>query len=370
MVKHTQLFNEKKRQKKTMKKNQIGKKFVEYEKTKPIQQSLFEFLEETDILASKTTYSNYSRSVELYDFMPKYVWKGQEKLRRENSGFLPIFERSFECRGQSYTLFIHSAGIMDEKTGEAKYFYPGETEEIVEDVLRKLAIENGGIFLDDQAGLTFTIHQIRNELREIGHQRTFEEIKRALHILALTRYELSSANEKSGKKDKIIFSSIENLGLRGSEGETQTFVVFSPLVTESVKKLTFRLYNYKRVMRYKSLIARQLHKRMAHHFTQASIANKYSINLTTMIRDFGLTPQSSLGKNLDHIEAALEEMKSNEANVILKYDFNRVYDVKKKHKLVDVQIEIVPTNEFAQEVKKANYLENENRKKLINSEMS
>ncbi len=321
---------------------------------------LFEFLEQTDVLTSKTAYSEYSRSVELYDFMPKYVWKGQEKIRRENSGFLPMLEREFECRSRAYTLIIHPAGIKDDETGEAKYYYPGETEEIVEDVLRKLAIENGGLFLDDQAGITFSIHQIRQELIEIGHQRTFEEIKRALHILKKTIYELIS----SDKKDRIIFSPIENLGLRGREGETQTFVVFSRLVTESVKNVTFRLYNYKRVMRYKSLIARQLHKRMAHHFTQASIMTRYSINLTTLIRDFGLTAQSSLGKNLEKVEIALKEMASKESNVILNYNFNKTVDVKNRNKIVDVLIEIQPTHEFAQEVRKANYLENENHKKL------
>jgi hypothetical protein len=352
----------KRRKKRPVKKP--AKKFEEYEKTKPIQMNLFEFLEETDVLTSKAEYSDYSRSVELYDFMPKYVWKGQEKLRRQNNGFLPMLEREFECRGRGYSLVIHPAGIKEEKTSEAKYYYPGETEEIVEDVLRKLAVENGGVFLDGQAGLVFTIHQIRQELKEIGHQRSFVEVKRALHILALTKYELISVNENTSKRDKLIFSPIADLGIRGDEDETQTFVVFSKLVTESVKQLSFRLYNYKRVMSYKSLISRQLHKRMAHHFTQASIANKYSINLTTIIRDFGLTPQRSLGKNLQDLQIALEEMKSSKSNVIMDYSFSRTYDAKNKHKLDDVLIEIVPTVEFSREVKKANYLENENRKKL------
>jgi len=347
--------------------DRVSKKFIEYEQTKPLQMSLFEFIEETDVLTSKAGYSDYSRSVELYDFMPKYVWKGQEKLRRVNNGFLPVLEREFECRKKSYKISIHSAGVKDEKTGIFKYYYPGETEEIVEDVLRKLAIENGGVFLDDQAGLTFTIHQIRTELKNIGHQRTFEEIKRALLILTLSKYELISTNEVSGKKDKIVFSPIADLGLRGDEKETQTFVVFSRLVTESVKNLTFRLYNYKRVMSYSSLISRQLHKRMAHHYTQASIATKYSLYLTTLIRDFGLTAQSSLGKNLEKVESALKEMASKQANVILKYDFNRTYDVKNRNKLIDVLIEIVPTHDFAQEVRKANHFENETRKQIKES---
>ena len=41
-------------------------------------------------------------------------------------------------------------------------------------------------------------------------------------------------------------------------------------------------------MSYKTVTARQLHKRMAHHYTQASLSEHYTIMLTTIIRDFGL----------------------------------------------------------------------------------
>lgn len=340
------------------------KKFAEHQQTTPYQLLLFEMLGETDILTQKSALADYSRTIELYDFMPKYVWAGQEDLRIRHAGFLPMLEREFECRSKRYKLVIHPSGIIDEKSGEHKYFYPGIREEIVEDVLRKMLIEKGGLFLDDNLGMTFSIHQIREELREIKHSMSYYDVKKALHILKKTTYELISAD----KKVKFMFSPLTALGLSGTEDETETFVVFSPLVTESIKNLTYRLYNYRQVMTYKSVIARQLHKRMAHHYTQASISTKYTIGLTTIIRDFGLTPQSSLGKNLSKVQKALDEMTTSKANVILDYALDKVCDVRNRNKLVEVIIQIIPTPGFVSEVMRANHFEK--KVKTIETESS
>ena len=338
-------------------KHRAHKKFAEHRQTRPGQLLLFEMLgEETDILTQQSALNDYSRTIELYDFMPKYVWAGQDELRSQHNGFLPMLEREFECRSKRYKLVINPSGIVDEKTGEHKYFYPGIQEEIVEDVLRKMLLERGGVFLDEDLGMTFTIHQIRKELKAIKHSMSHYEVKKALHILKKTNYELTSAD----KKIKFVFSPLTALGLSGADDETETFVVFSPLVTKSIKSLTFRLYNYRQAMRYKSVIARQLHKRMAHHYTQASIATKYTIGLTTIIRDFGLTPQSSLGKNLTKVKTALDEMTAAQSNVILNYTLNEVYEIKKnRKKLVEVFVYIIPTPGFVGEVMKANYFEKE-----------
>lgn len=342
--------------KSAVKKNQ--KRFEEHKQSLPAQLTLFQFLEETDALTQPRRdkdKAQFSQSVELYDFIPKYVWG---KIRREDNGMLKILIREFECRDVKRKVHIHPAGIVDEN-GVARYFYPGAREEIVEEVLRKLTVERGGVFLDDQSGLAFSIYQIRKELEEHNHRMSYDQVLESLKILALTRLEVINVNDK---KDTIIFSPIENLGLSGRDGETQTFVVFSPLVTESIKKLNFRLYNYKQVMSYKSAIARQLHKRMAHHFKQASITQQYKIYLSTIIRDFGLTQQSSMRTNLIDVDRALKEMRT--AKVILAYKCDKVLDPKRRNKIVDVMISIQPSPEFSAEVMKANRLESDNRKRL------
>jgi hypothetical protein len=353
------------------------KKFEEHEMTEPIQLSLFKFLDQVEPVDT----DKYSQTIELYDFMPKYVWDRRAVVK---SGEVPpAVMREFECRSVRRLLAIHPASMIDPDTRQTKYEYPGKSEQLVEEVLRKLAVDGGGKFLDNSAAVKFSIYQVRKELEKHGHKMSHNQIRESLDILALTRLELINIENK---KDKVIFSPIENLGICGEGDETQTFVIFSPLVTQSILQTTFRLYNYKQVMSYKSAISRLLHKRMAHHFTQASMTTKYTISVSTLIQDFGLTPQSRVQWNLKDIEKALIEMKTGfypkgkkkddekrpktgsdsvfrSQNILLDYKIDPVYDATRKNKIVDYHIHLTPSNSFAGETIKANKIEKNNRQK-------
>lgn len=316
------------------------KKFLEHKRSNPYQLSLFDLLDNE---------KDFSHTIELYDFMPKYVWG---KVERVGGVFLPRLEREFECRGKKYKLTLFPASIEDENGGE-KYHYPAKREEIVEDALRKIMAEGSGVFLDGEAGVSFTLYRLQKELKENGHSYSRQQIKDALEVLAKTNIELKS---ESGTVE-LIFHPIEAIGFNGENEETQTFVRFSPLVTKSIKERSFRLFNYKKVMSYKTVIARQLHKRMAHNYTQASLTDHYTIMLTTIIRDFGLTRRKQLKDNLREVEEALVELK--ETNVVINYKADKIIEKSPRVKLVDVKITIQPHFDFVAEVKKAN-----TRKKL------
>jgi hypothetical protein len=105
-------------------------------------------------------------------------------------------------------------------------------------------------------------------------------------------------------------------------------------------------------MSYRSVIARQLHKRMSHHYTQASLANPYVILLSTIIRDFGLTPYERVKDNLRELEKALEEMKTKD--VIVDFKVDKCFEVGIKSKLIDAKITIIPHPHFTNEMVKAN----------------
>lgn len=370
-----------------MKRNK--KKYEDHALTHPEQLSWFQLWEEPD-----KQKSDYSQSVELYDFMPKYVW--DRRGEAGSSDTLPVVMREFECRGVKRLLVIHPAGLINAETRETKYFYPGGAEQILEEVLRKLAVDGNGKFLNHQAGIAFSIYQVRMELEKHGHTKSHRQIRESLEILALTRLELI---DHGNKKDKVIFSPIENLGISGEGDETQTFVIFSPLVTQSILQASFRIYNYTQVMSYKSVISRQLHKRMAHHFTQASIATKYSILLSTLIKDFGLTPQKRIRSNMIDVEKALVEMKTgqypkrekkkiqnkegddpaelslpaekrksaipSQPPVLLSYNIEPIYDGKKKNKIVDYRFHLVASPTFSGETIKANQIEKTNKMKTV-----
>jgi hypothetical protein len=322
------------------------KKFLEYKQTKPFQLSLFDLLENE---------KEFSHTIELYDFMPKFVWG---KVERVAGVFLHSIEREFECRGKKYFLTIIPASIKD-GNGKEKYYYPAKREEVVEDALRKIMAEGQGIFLDGEAGVSFTIYRLQKELQDNGHSYHRQQIKDALNVLTRTTLELKS---ESGSVE-FTFHPIEAIGFNGEDEETQTFVKFSPLVTKSIKDRTFRLFNYEKVMSYKSVIARQLHKRMAHHYTQASLTDPYTILLTTVIRDFGITRYKQIKDNLREVEIAIEEMKSK--NVVINHKVDKIIERSPRTKVSDARFVIQPHFSFVNEVKRANA-----RRKLELAEMN
>jgi hypothetical protein len=322
-----------------------AKRLEEYAATTPQQMTLFQFIDLTP-----QEQQRYSNTIELYDFMPKYHWG---KLERIGGKFLDALEREFECRGIKYKIKVTPARIADKDNIDREYF-PSKREELVEDALRRLATTQQGVFLDDMAGVTFTLYQLQQELKKNGHDYNKTQLKDALYICAKTSIEVRTEDGKA----VLISNMFETLGLQtredweGTGAKTKAFVRFNSLVTASIKNGTYRQLNYKQSMSYKNVIARQLHKRMSHHYTQASIIHPYSIMLSTIIRDFGLTEYQWLSHNLRDVQKALEEMQ--EKNIILSYKIEKEIDSAQRDKLTDAKIIITPNPHFAGEAIEAN----------------
>jgi len=292
----------------------------------------------------------FSNTIELYDFMPKYYYGKPERV---DGTFLKSLVREFECAGIAYKADIKPASIRDSK-GVERYYYPSKREELVEDALRKLAAEGQGVFLDDQAGVTFSLYQLQQELKRNGHNYNIKQIKDALMICAHTNIVVTPANGGA----ELHFSLFETLGLqsrdewKGQGQKSRAFVRFNLLVTKSIKDGSFRLYDYETSMAYKSNIARQLHKRMSHRYKHAHITNTYDIMLTTIIRDFGLTQYEWLSHNLRDVQTALNEM--TEKNIIMSYKVQKTLDPMQRNRMIDAKITITPHPKFCSDIIHAN----------------
>ena len=332
------------------------KKLDEYEQNHPVQLTLFELLLPQD--------RGLSNTIELYDFIPKYHWGKVERIGGE---FLRALEREFECRGQKYKVKIRPASIED-KDGVERYYYPSKREELVEDALRKFITEGQGVFLDDAAGVTFSLYQLQEELRRNGHSYNKQEIKDALLICARTNITVTSEDGNS----VLVSNLFETVGLQtrenwqGTGQKSRAFVRFNALVSKSIKSRTFRQINYEKVMSYKTVIARQLHKRMSHHYIQASISNPYHILLSTIIRDLGLTQYARLRDNLRDVQISLDEMK--EKDVLLSYKVEKILENSKRNKLLDAKLILVPNPMFVGEMIRANKRLSEIKDVKLNSE--
>lgn len=291
-----------------------------------------------------------SNTIELWDAVPKYHInrRRQGKLRKE--GFLPTAEKNFVFRGKEMTVKIRPARItVDNKDKE---FYPAAREELVEDALRKLACQPGHGYLDnDRSGVMFTLHQLRNELKRNGHTLSYYEVVEALEILSSTTIKIASLD---GKTIYVTSPLTSLLGVSKDDLKndplSKWYADFSILVTEGIKLIKYRQYDYTLNMSFKSQLARYLHKRMCHNYVQASMLNPYSITMQGIARDSGLLECSRAKDNRKMLENALDELKENE--IIMYYEGEEIRG--KRNALEDVQYKISPHPNFIAQVKRAN----------------
>lgn len=321
---------------------ETAKKIEEFEQSYPVQLQLFEFLQMEE--------NRYSNTVELYDFMPKYHWGKTERI---NGKFLETLEREFECKGIKYKIEVAPAVIKD-RDGVNRYYYPSKREELVEDALRRFATAQQGIFLDNRASVTFSLYQLQQELKRNGHSYSKDQIKDALLICAKTSITVTAHDGAA----VLVSNLFETLYMQPREDWQRTgkkekaFVRFNSLVSESILRGAFRQLDYEKAMSYSSVISRQLHKRMSHHYTQASITQPYHILLSTIVRDFGLAEYERPSLNYNQVIKALNEMK--QKDVLLAYRVQKTTNPGNRNKLLAAKFTLTPHLHFINEIKHAN----------------
>lgn len=324
----------------------------------PKQLSLFgEFLPSGDD-------HKYSNTIAFYDSMPKYHFdpRSINDERAANGGkYLDTLEREFEYEGKPTKLIITPARIRG-KDGVEKEYFPGIREQNVEEALRKLACDqNNAVWLDEEAGVQFTLYQLQKELESTGHAIHIDNLKEALMILNHTMMEVSTKGGKQAIMSSplfplVILTSRENYL---NDTDSKCYVKFHPLVTTSIKKLSYRQYDYLIWMKLKTILGRYLHKRLSEKYTYASPMKPFNIKLTTAITGSGTAASESHSQNDRKMDRAIEELI--ESNVI---SFVNKDVRKEKNRIVDIKYDFYPTLDFVGEMKKSN-----KRKSLQESRM-
>jgi hypothetical protein len=158
----------------------INGKVVSMKRTNPTQLSLFQTFIPDD--------EKYSNTIELYDAIPKYYpSKHMAPLRIEDT-FLRVLTREFEHKREAYKLTLRPARIVY-KDGTEQDFFPSFREEIVEEALRKIACDSlNGVYLNEQAGVQFTLYELQKELKVRGHALNLQELLESLKICNLASF--------------------------------------------------------------------------------------------------------------------------------------------------------------------------------------
>ena len=181
--------------------------------------------------------------------------------------------------------------LLEQPDGSYKAFFPGTTEELVEEVLIKMLADRLRGYHDDELGDSWVLFSLRDLFRELmrrGRTRNLQELKHAIDVLSGCVITL----ERDGRKIYAggIISSVF-LADRNNffdDAERPCTVLLNPFLTHAVSYLEYRQFNYTRYMTCNTQLARWLYKRLIHRYRQANHMNDYHCLFSTLCEASGL----------------------------------------------------------------------------------
>lgn len=325
------------------------------------QLSLFQnFLCNTDEERQKL-----SNTIELWDSVPRYSVSRQAMNKmRDERGLLGLLKLEFEYRAIKFDILIQPALIEEVAAGgkiKTTAYYPSANEELIEEALRKLAVDQCHGFFDKTeavSGVVFSLHQLREELKRRGHARSFSQIKLSLDILARSFIQIEgSMPESKNTKRSTYLPEVVSVSRKDLENDPNAkwLVRFHPLITNSIEKLSYRQFNYHQLMSHTTQLARWLHKLLSVKYTFASRFKPFEIRYSTIKRDSAmLNNYARPRKAQEDCDFSVNELQVNK--VLASID--RRVETGARGKILDIVYTLTPSNEFVAEAKAANKRKN------------
>ncbi len=297
-----------------------------------------------------------SNAIDLWDCVPRYSVSRQAMTKaRIAARFLEKHETEFQHRGRSYKCVISPARVAD-LDGQDRDFYPSATEELVEDALRKLAIEQQAGYFDKpnyRSGVVFTLYALREEMKRRGHARSYQEIVQSLNILSHCVIDIIPQGRGESRFTSACLPMLAAVSRTKLQEDPQAkwAVQFHPLVTGSIDQVTYRQYNYHLMMSHSTQLARWLHKQLVLKYTFADHLKPFDMRYSTIRRDSGLLDGYARERDgMRSLEVAFDELK--ERGIIS--GFSREDETGARKKLLDIVFTIHPSTAFVREAKASN----------------
>lgn len=295
--------------------------------------------------------SNVSNTIEVWESIPKYFFtaKQVEKLRNIDGTAQP-YEWAYTNNGVVCTVIVQPA-LIKQKNGTYKAFFPGVTEEFIEEALKKILSDQHYGLHDSknmETWVRFSLSMLRRELADKGRSRTFQEIKQAISVMS--RCIISVMQDGEEIWSGAILQDLVTVGRQEYLEDTEAYhIARLPLfISKSINHLNYRQFNYERLMSCNEQLTRWIYKRLINRFIQASVTIPYHF-MYRDLKESGLLQQVQEFHNRQKVKSALEELK--DRGVVLKYD---VYERREKRKIIDIKYVVTTTPEFSNEQKAAN----------------
>ena len=302
--------------------------------------------------------SGLSNAVPLWDSIPRYsIPRQRMNSLRTAEGFLDVFDLSFTLGGRTIIARIHPARVITQ-SGKRLSYYPGEREEIIEHALRRLATEQNSGFFDSpsyRSGVRFSLHQLRSEIARCGHTMRYDQLKEGLDVLSGSTIEIIAENadgEKAFAKSAYLVS-LTGITRReyDSDRSARWTCQFHPLITQAIDRVTYRQFNYDRLMKCTTRLSRWLFTQLVLKYTQAAVSNTFDMRFSTIHRDSAqLSGYARIRDAITAVDEAFEQQKS--LGTLLHVKKTELRGRRKK--IEDVVYTLYPSPEFVREQKAAN----------------
>ncbi len=293
-----------------------------------------------------------SNTVDIWESIPKYFFtpKQVEKLRLP-TGHADPYLWTYEYNGIECTVTIQPA-LIKQRNGSYKAFFPGITEELVEEALKKILSDQRYGLHDPgniETWVRFTLSMIKSELKARGRSRDIGEIKHAIEVMSGCIITLSKGGQAVWKGTILQDLTAIDRGDYLSDTNAHHIARLPLFISNAINQLEYRQFNYDRLMSCNEQLTRWIYKILINRFRQASVANDYHFMYTRLQRDSGLLQQNRPNDNRRKVIAALDELISRK--VLIDYKVN----IRKEgRKVSDVKYIVRPTVDFVGEQKAAN----------------
>lgn len=304
-----------------------------------------------------------SNAIPVWDCLPRYSMSRKYAAKLQNQGIFPqLLNINFRYFKQDISIEIQPARIRD-KSGNIVEYYPGGPEEVLEEVLRKIAsIQNQGFFESTKdgcrSGVSFTIYQLRNELKNIGHSRSHSEIVLSLKILSRSLIEIKTNDKKNhAYHASPYFRSLSCVSKSDIEEDpkAQWHIEFHHLITKAIDTVEYRQFNFELMMSHSTQLARWIYKYLIIKYTFAHITDTFEIRYSTIKRDSALLESySRVRKSVEAVKNALTELVNR--GVLTKFTELKVTDSNRN--IANVSYTLFPTIGFVTDIKAASKQKN------------
>lgn len=334
-----------------------------------------------------------SHLIALYDLAPRYVFASRDGARSTETAptkgnFVASIKREFAYRGSTFNLTVQPARLTrvvnrDEGSAEGEgpteieyEVFPAEREQVVEHVVRRLAMDRSRLSLGgenrDKVQMRFTLYEIQRELRAVGHTLSIRDIRESLTILARSRIIIGKPGDaaKKGRGQNLLESTaFPVLAIRsrpdlvGDEGgDEETHLQFNPLVSSAIRNLEFKPVSYHWLMRLKSPVSRWLYNRLSAEYDQSDAdaaaepaSRAMALSADEIVKNSGMNVWSRRRDTLRAVTGAVDAL----VDEGILDSVEKVYD-KKGARIDGITYVMLPSAKFLAQVRRAQAVESAN----------